>query len=576
MVRIAFIKAAGRRAASAPGSPSKQPACLKGHGFKTMGDHLVFDLLIILGAGLVAAVICRVLRISMLVGYLVVGLLIGDGVLGLVSEHRHDVEKIAEAGVFMLLFAIGLEFSLKELWHLGRLVLIGGGIQMICVAAPVTTLLVVMGMKPVAATLIGLAVSFSSTVLVFKTLSEWGHTSRPHGRRAIGILLFQDAALIPLLLTIPLLSGASDSVSFENIATLATVSVAFVVSIVALRFVISRCLIPAFVNLRSAELVVLFTLVALAGITLVSHRIGLPPAIGAFAAGLVFSGSRLSHQVDALLLPFRETFAAVFFVSLGLMFDPRVLIDVPWLMAGSFLLLVAIKAAAATSALKLTGLSLRQSTAMGTGLAHIGEFAFVLLAIGWQAGVIEEIHYQRLVALAILSLVLTPFLLSTVLKQIGEETAACEIPEQTARPSSANSSAVVIGAGPVGRHLAMTMAKSGYDVCVIDYSPLNLQPFAQDGFRTVAGDATERDTLERADAAGAKKIVICVPEDQTAALIVKQVREYGSAIQLVVRCRYQSNVQPLKLAGADAVVSEETEVGRKILDSVIPTMVRPS
>lgn len=536
-----------------------------------MNDSIVYDLLIILCSGLVAAVICRTARVSVLVGYLVVGMLIGDGVLGLISEDRHDVEKIAEAGVFMLLFAIGLEFSLKELWHLGRMLVIGGGVQMICVAAPVAATLKVAGTETAAAILIGLAVSFSSTVLVFKTLSERGHSGLPHGRRAIGILLFQDAALIPLLLLIPLLTGDGEVVSAMHYAKLAATSVVFLLGIVVLRFVLVRWVIPAFANLRSAELIVMFTLVALAGITLISYSIGLPPAIGAFAAGLVFSGNRWSHQIDALLLPFRETFAAVFFVSLGLMFDPQVLQNEPWLMLGCLAALVGIKTAAAMLAIRLTGLPVRTSIAMGFGLAHVGEFAFVLLSLGWQSGVINEFDYQRIVALAILSLVMTPPILSAMLRRIGDSDDATVSFDTKRTGASQVKAAVVMGGGPIGRQLATTLENYSYDVCVVDLSPLNLQPFAQEGFRTVVGDATDIDTLERADTTDADLVIICVPDDATAARLVKLVRDLGPTIHLVVRCRYQSNVSRLHAAGADAVISEEAEVGQSILRLVLPS-----
>ncbi len=536
-----------------------------------MTDSIVYDLLIILGSGLVAAVICRTARVSVLIGYLAVGMLISDGVLGLVSEDRHDIEKIAEAGVFMLLFAIGLEFSLKELWHLGRTLVIGGGVQMFCVAVPVAAALKFADTQTSAAILIGLAVSFSSTVLVFKTLSEWGHSGLPHGRRAIGILLFQDAALIPLLLMIPLLTGNGEAVSALHYVKLTVTSLVFLLGIAIVRFVLARWVIPAFANLRSAELVVLFTLVALTGITLISYSIGLPPAIGAFAAGLVFSGNRWSHQIDALLLPFRETFAAVFFVSLGLMFNPQVLIDEPWLMLGCLAALVSIKATAAILALKLSGLPGRTSIAMGFGLAHVGEFAFVLLSLGWQSGVINELDYQRVVTLAILSLVATPPILSAMLRRIGDRDDSATSSSLELTGNSQVKGAVVMGAGPIGRQLATSLEIYGYDVCVIDLSPLNLQPFAQDGFRTVAGDATNIDTLDRAHTSSAKLVIICVPDDATAAQLVKLVREVGPNIHLVVRCRYQSNAARLHAAGADAVISEEVEVGQSILRSVLPS-----
>ena len=195
--------------------------------------------------------------------------------------------------------------------------------------------------------LIAAAVSFSSTVLVFKALSEWGHSSLPHGRRAIGILLFQDAALIPLLLLVPLLTGTGEAAGPIKYVLLAVTSLLFVGAVVGLRYVLAQWVIPLFASYRSPELVVLFTLVSLGGVTLAAYTVGLPPAIGAFAAGLMFSGNRWTRQIDALVLPFRETFAVVFFVSLGLLFEPRLVWSEPLVMLAGLAGLIAVKASAA-------------------------------------------------------------------------------------------------------------------------------------------------------------------------------------------------------------------------------------
>ena len=183
---------------------------------------------------------------------------------------------------------------------------------MLLVAAPVVEFLYWRGMAWQPAILLASAAAFSSTVLVFRALSECGHAQTPHGRRAIGVLLFQDAALVPLLLVVPLLTGTDDTTNPLQLLILTANSFAFIAGVIALRLVLSEWIIPRLANYRSSELVVLFTIVSLGSITLAAYSIGLPPAIGAFAAGLVFNGNRWSHQIDALVLPFRETFAAGF------------------------------------------------------------------------------------------------------------------------------------------------------------------------------------------------------------------------------------------------------------------------
>ncbi len=200
-----------------------------------MTQTLIQDLLIILAAGLLAGIVCRLISVSVLIGYLLVGTLLGQGLLGWVSGEQHQLEQFAEVGVFLLLFTIGLEFSLDDLPQLGRFFLVGGALQMALVAVPVTCGLLWLGYGWQAAGLIAAAISFSSTVLVFKALSEWGQAEQPHGQRAIAILLFQDVALVPLLLLVPLLTGSQAAPSLWQYVSLGLVSVLFVLAVVVLR-----------------------------------------------------------------------------------------------------------------------------------------------------------------------------------------------------------------------------------------------------------------------------------------------------------------------------------------------------
>lgn len=529
----------------------------------------VYELLIILTAGLIAGLVCRGLHVSVLVGYLVVGALLGEGVLGWVGDEQHNLEYIAEVGVFFLLFSIGLEFSLAELYRLGRNLVIGGTVQMVLVAVPVAIFLSALGMPWRPAVLIAAATSFSSTVLIFKALSEWGHSSLPHGRRAIGILLFQDAALVPLLLLVPLLTGSGETTTPMTYVVLAATSVLFVAAVILLNHVLAKWIIPTFAGFRSIELVILFTLVSLGGVTLVAHQVGLPPAIGAFAAGLIFSGNRWTRQIDALVLPFRESFSAVFFVSLGLLFDPQLVREAPFLTLASFVGLIIVKMLAASIALWLTGVRGRAALGMGLGLAHIGEFAFVLLVIGWEQGVISDADYGHTVALAIGSLILTPMLLKFGLRWLGPEGVSEEPASHAGDTLGLGQRALVIGAGPIGRQVASQLETLGKEVCLIDLSPINLQGFAQLGFRTIAGDATDRSILKLAHAEEVALAVVCVPDDEAAIRVVGAFRQLNTESFVLVRCRYQGNVKRLETSGANGVVSEEAEASDALLSRLL-------
>lgn len=526
---------------------------------------LIYDVLIILSAGFFAGLVCRRLGVSMLVGYLVVGAIIGESSLGLVADEHHQIEYIAEAGVFLLLFSIGLEFSLEELLKLGRQFFIGGGAQMLLAAAPTAAVLLAAGVAWQPTLLISAACAFSSTVLVFKALAEWGQLHVPHGRRAIGILLFQDAALVPLLLVVPLITGAGESTQAADYAVMAITSLLFVASVVLLRRVIARWVIPNLAAFRSPELIVLFTLVAIGGSTLAAYSLKLPPAIGAFAAGLVFSGNRWTQQVDALIFPFRESFAAIFFVSLGLIAQPALLWLEPILFFACLLGIVVAKMLAAAIALRLTGLRWRQAVGMGVGLAHIGEFAFVLMVLGWESGVITTGQYQRVVTISLASLIATPLLLRMGLNWAGAGAVLAADDDRGERVGSPRGQAVVIGAGPTGRQVASRLETTGRDVCVIDFSPVNLQSFAQQGFRTVSGDAAQAEILQHAGVPDAEAVLVCVPDDESALRIASATTNLNPDCLLLVRCRYHATAPKLMALGADRVVSEEAQASAALM-----------
>lgn len=530
-----------------------------------MSVSFITELLIILSAGLLAGFVCRLLRVSTLVGYLLVGTFLGRGMLAWVTEVE-EAEYLARAGVMLLLFSIGLEFSLSELARLSRYFFIGGSVQMGLVLVPVVLLLALFETPLRASVLIGAALAFSSTVLVFKALAERGETATPHGRRAIGVLLFQDAALVPLLLLIPLLTGEAESAPGpKRYVLLASSAVLLVAAVLGLRAVVGRWFVPLLARLRSPELVVLFSLVVLGGVALGGYAAGLPPSIGAFAAGLVFSGNRLTAQVDALVLPFREVFSAVFFVSLGLLLDPHVLYADALLLPPALVGLVLLKWGAAAVGLRLTGLPWANALGTGIGLAHLGEFAFVLALDGTVAGVLEPVHYQRILLLALCSLILTPQLLALGLRWGAGAPARAEAEPTLGALRGGAEEAVVIGAGPVGRQVASRLEIVGMDACLIDLSPVNLHPFAQMGFRSVAGDATDGDVLRRARIEHARLVAVCVPDDQTAVRIVRTARELSPQCLILVRCRYLQTVAQAGQAGANAVVSEEQEASEALL-----------
>jgi CPA2 family monovalent cation:H+ antiporter-2 len=529
--------------------------------------RLVLNLLLVLLAGLAAGVICKRFGLSILTGYLIVGALIGEGGIRLVVGQQHnELSYLAEAGALLLLFSIGIEFSLEELVRLGRYFFIGGCLQMMLCAAPVIAAGMLLKLPWRPAVLIGAAAALSSTVLVYKALEEYGQTATAHGRRAIAILLFQDVALVPLVLLIPLLTQTGTQPAAATWVVLAAKTVLLVAIVLVLRGVVARWIVPLLAELRSTELVVLFAVTMLGGAGLGAYGMGLPPALGAFAAGLALNGNRLTAQVDALVLPYRETFAAVFFVSLGTLMRLDILWQHPLLCGGGLIGILLLKTAAAAVALRALGLRWRVACGMGLGLAQLGEFSFLLLSSGLAAGLIEPWHFQLMLFLALGTLILTPQLIQTGLRWadawLDRELEGAPPQGLTLAPVR---HAIVIGLGPIGTQVASRLETSGIDVCLVDLSPVNLHPYAQEGFRTVAGDATDLQVLRRAGIPQGSLVIVTVPKDQASLQVVRAVRRLNATCTILVRCRYQSTAAAAKKAGASAVVSEESEASAGLL-----------
>lgn len=529
------------------------------------------DLITILLAGFISGIICRYLKISSLVGLLVVGAIIGRGGLGLIASHGPELEQIAQTGVLLLLFAVGIEFSIEELTKLSRYALLAGTAQMLLVMFPLVTVLFILGVSVERAIVVGAAVALSSTVLVYRTLIEWGQTNTPSGRRALAILLFQDLAVIPLLIFMPVYSGARSPGLITGLF-LAGKAFVFAAAVPIAHDIFSRWVVPFLIKVRSVELTMLFVLVVLLLSCWLAQVFGLPPDLGALAAGVSLSGTRLTKQLDALVFPFRETFGVVFFVSLGSFIDWRVVWRDPFWLLMAIPLLLVLKGMAGGVALRMTGLTWRMSLGAATLLIPMSELSFVLLSEAARTQVLTALEYERMLIVALASLIISSELFRHGQRLLRTEPVAHPAGETAGVSNLDINKAIVVGLGPIGSLAASQLESRGVDVCLIDQSPVNLHPFAQQGFRTVCGDARDWETLLRAETQHAHLAIISVPDDGVAAAITRNVHQLSPSCVIVVRCRYQSSRKVLHKAGAQVVISEESLTG-DVLRRFIETSV---
>ncbi|MDR1964900.1 MAG: cation:proton antiporter [Planctomycetaceae bacterium] len=577
-------------------------------------------MLIILSAGFIAGTVCRRLHLPMVVGYLLIGAVIGSGMLGLLTtkstevkeqpnipninvntapestndlrlqkdprleeteqelEHlaseiqaeevEHKVlDQFAHLGANLLLFAIGLHFSPSELAKLWRFFLVGGSIQMLGIIIPLTLFVPMIGGDWKIGLVLGAAVSLSSTVLVFKSLEDMGQVGSLHGVRAVAILLFQDVAVVPLLVLVGLMAALASG-SNEGGGTLAQLvslglgSTAFIIFVVFVRFVFCKYGVPFLLGLQSVEIIVLFTMFLLLAVSGAAVSLQLPGTMGTLAAGVILSETRLTNQITAVTVAMRETFSAIFFVSLGALFDPSILFTTPILTLGALLGCLAVKTLAAGIAFRVLGLPWIAALGMGLGLSQLGELSFVLLSQGVASGLFDYETYQRILFVALTSIILTPLFLKIALRFTPEHHAVHGGEEEhvVMFPEDASKKAIVVGLGPIGGRIVTFLETTGFEVGLIDMNPVNLHPYAQHGFRTISGNAADDYVLRLAEVRLVTLVAIAVPDDLFAEEIVEAVRKMNDHCIILARCRYTGNIAKLEQLGANLVLCGEAEL----------------
>jgi CPA2 family monovalent cation:H+ antiporter-2 len=439
---------------------------------------------------------------------------------------------------------------------------------MLGVIIPLTLFIPLMGGDWKIGLVLGSAVSLSSTVLVFKSLEDMGQVGSLHGIRAVAILLFQDVAVVPLLVLVSLMAAlasgsAEGNGTFAQLVSLGLGSAIFVVFVVIVRLLFCKYGVPFLLGLQSVEIIVLFTMFLLLAVSGAAISLQLPGTMGTLAAGVILSETRLTNQITAVTVAMRETFSAIFFVSLGALFDPSILFTTPVLTLGALAGCLAVKTLAAGIALRVLGLSWAAALGMGLGLSQLGELSFVLLSQGVASGLFNYETYQRILFVALTSIILTPVFLKIALRFAPEHNAVHGGEDEHSAvmfPEDASKKAVVIGMGPVGGRIATYLETTGFEVGLIDMNPVNLHSYAQHGFRTISGNAVDEAVLRLADVRNVTLVAIAVPDDLFAEEIVGTVRKMNDHCIILTRCRYAGNIVKLEQRGANLVLCGENEL----------------
>jgi len=540
---------------------------------------LLRDLVILVAAAIPVVAVAQRLGIPAVVAFLLTGVAIGPFGLRLIGDPQ-SVANLADLGVLLLLFTIGLELSLSRIARMGRTALQSGAVQVLGTIGLVAAAGLALGVPANAAVLFGALVALSSTAIVLRILADRGELDTPAGRVTVAILLFQDLCVAPLMLAIPLLAGVSSGAP-ESLG-----HVAFGLGVLALLVLGGRWLVPPLLEriaaLRNREIFTLSIVLLGLGAAYLTAAVGLSLAIGAFVAGLVIAESEYGMQALSDILPFRDTFSGIFFISVGMLLDWHLLLDRPVTLLGGTATVLIGKTAVAALAASSVGNALPVSLTSGLALAQVGEFSFVLASVAAPLGFLPPASYQLFLGTAVLSMIATPFLIAGAQPLVGALVRLAGRPaweppgEDAPRLAGLDDHVIIVGYGLNGQNLARVLRAAGIGYVILEQNAQAVRRGRLAGEPIFFGDGTRHDVLERVGIARARAIVFAIsaPAAEVRGTVVA--RALNPAVRIVVRTRYVAAIEALQRAGADDVVPEEFETSLEIFARVLRLYGVPS
>ena len=527
---------------------------------------LLAEVVVILAVTLGAAYALKRLGVPTIVGFLAAGMLVGPGGFSLV-EDRAAIEAVSEIGVVFLLFTIGLKFSLEELARMRGVVFGAGTMQFLVTTAAVAAAAVAIGAPVREGIFVGLLVAMSSTAVVMKLLEERGEIEGPYGRFVSAVLLFQDIAVVPVTLLLPVLAGSSASWT-EAARVLGTAAALLVVLLLAAKFALPR-LMALVAKARSREIFTLATMLAVTVTAWACGLIGLSLALGAFLAGVVLSSSDYAKQALSEVVPFRDLMASLFFVSVGMLVRPRLWIEDPAMTFGLTLLVLAIKAAVVLP-IGAWWFGRRVGASSALALAQVGEFSLILAKAGGPMGLLDDAAHQQFLSVAVLSIALTPLLVAIAPR------AARFVAGRAAQPvdgagahAPRRDHVVLVGFGVSGRNVSRVLRRLKVPYVILELNPGTIRILRDEGHDVLFGDACRPEVLESADIGTARAFVVTMTDPMVVRQMVDNARRMNAKCEIVVRTRFVSEIEELRRLGADDVVPEEFETALELVARVM-------
>jgi CPA2 family monovalent cation:H+ antiporter-2 len=543
---------------------------------------LLKDIFIIFGLSIVVLFICLRIKIPAIVGFLITGILAGPHGLGLIQA-IHEVEIMSEIGVVLLLFTIGIEFSIKDFLQIKKSVLLGGSVQVFLTIFVFFIIAFKVGQGLSQAVFMGFLMSLSSTAIVLKLLQERAEIESPHGRTSLGILIFQDMAVVPMILLTPLLAGAAGNITESLFILMIKVA-----GIIALVFISAKWLVPYILyqvtRTRNRELFLLSIVIICLAVAWLTYSLGLSLALGAFLAGLIISESEYSHQALGNILPFRDIFISFFFVAIGMLLNLDFLFQKIGTIALITLGVIILKTLIAGFTTSLLGYPLRTMILVGCALSQVGEFSFVLSKAGLEFGLlVPGKTYQLFLAVSVLTMIATPFIIqlsprivdAALLLPLPGKLKSGVHPAMKSRKIVRNDHLIVIGFGLNGRNVTRSAKTAGVPYVIIEMNPETVRIEKVKGEPIFYGDATHEAVFDHAGIQSARIVVITIADAAATRKITTLARRMNPKVHIIARTRFLQEMEPLYELGADEVIPEEFETSVEIFTRVMAKYLIP-
>lgn len=534
-------------------------------------DGLKFfhQLIIILGFSIPVIYVFNKIKLPSIIGFLITGIIIGPFGFKLITDTA-GIQFLAEIGVAFLLFTIGIEIQLSRfLKHLTE-ILLTGGLQILCTFLAGVIIGLVMQMSVSQSVFIGFILAHSSSALVLKILKDRDEEASPQGRISIGVILFQDIMVVPMMLLIPFLAGGDGPGALTIIWKLAKSIAIIVLILVAARYLIPKVL-ERLVTMNMRDVLVIASVVITMGIAGITESLGLSLAIGAFLAGLALSDTDFTHQIISDISPFRDVFLSIFFVSFGMILNLDFLRSHSNYILLTSLIIILIKATIVFALVMLMKYSLRVALLSGVLLSQIGEFSFVLASQGFKNQIISNDVYQTFIGASVLTFMVTPILVALVYYLWTRKNISAAAQDLKAGESSPLKNHVIIcGMGLNGRNLVRVLKDTAIHYAIIDLNFQKIKKAKSKGDKnTIWGDASNVEILHRAGVETARVLVIAISDRFLTKSCLSTAKKLNPNLHVIVRTKYVSDIESLLAMGADDVIPEEFETSIQIFSRVL-------